>query len=110
MLIHPAVKLLSKSQLDKLRYYYANLYDQDLTSVSEYGFRFKKFIPEHEEFAVSSVSRLRRNNKVRSNALIQYSLEDMKERMMQHYGQVLFYFHHRYESKDHFLAFMQSFK
>ena len=52
MLIHPAVKLLSKSQLGKLRYYYANLYDQDLTSVSEYGFRFKKFIPEHEEFAV----------------------------------------------------------
>ena len=73
-------------------------------------YRFKKFIPEHEEFAVGSVSGLRRNDKVRSNALIRYSLEDMKGRMTQHYGQVLFYFHHRYESKDHFLAFVQSFK
>ena len=110
MLVHPAVKLLSKSQLGKLRRYYANLYGQDLASVSENGVRFKKFIPEHEEFAVGSVSGLRRNDKVRSNALIRYSLEDMKGRMTQHYGQVLFYFHHRYESKDHFLAFVQSFK
>jgi hypothetical protein len=110
---YSSVKELNKTHLRKLRQYYRTLYSPGYNHrdpISEHEIQFLKFIMKDEGDVVGSVLSLKKNEKVRNNSLIRYSMiSDDFGTVTQYYGQVHFFLLHRYKDIDHCVCFVEYF-
>jgi len=113
ILRYSSIKQLDKTHLRKLRQYYRTLYSPNHSHhdpVLGFGTQFDIFLMRDNGDVVGSIHGLKRNDKVRNNSLIRYSMiSDDSGTTKQYYGQVHFYLLHRFKGIDHCLAFVEYF-